>query len=156
MSNYLWDAQHQQANPSSVNIGFWANPQQFAKRIAGQNRFTKPTLEFIAGGTIHNLYTTGCNIPIFVAAHVTKDIVPIKKPHPKFEWHNYFDKDDVLGWPLEDLSSSYRTLVTDHKINVGQGVIGRLLKSWNPLSHNEYWRDSKVLDDLVVHLKLLL
>ena len=156
LSNYLWDAQHQQANPGSVDIGIWRNPQQFTQQIAGRNSLTADELRFLAGGSLRYFYTTGCNIPIFAAAHAGQQIIPIDKPRPDFEWHNYYDKDDVLGWPLQDLSNAYRLLVTDHRINAGQGFIGWLFKSWNPAAHGEYWGDDDVLDQLEDHLRALL
>jgi len=156
VSNYLWDAQHHQANPGSVDIGIWRDPQQFAQQITGGNSLTADELRFLAGGTLRYLYTTGCNIPIFVAAHAGPQIIPIDKPRADFEWHNFYDKDDVLGWPLEDLSPAYGNLVSDHRINAGQGFIGWLLKSWNPASHGEYWGDDDVLDGLQARLLALL
>jgi len=30
---------------------------------------------------------------------------------------NYYDKDDVLGWPLKQMSTSYESLVNDYHIN---------------------------------------
>ncbi|MFV1969355.1 MAG: hypothetical protein ACC628_28370 [Pirellulaceae bacterium] len=156
LSNYLWDAQKYQANPGSVDIGFWRDPHAFAQQIAGRNSFTADELRFLAGGTLRYLYTTGCNIPIFVAAHAVSQIIPIKKTRPDFEWHNFYDKDDVLGWPLEDLSPAYGNLVTDTRINAGQGIIGWLFKSWNPASHGEYWGDDDVLDGLEARLLALL
>ena len=156
LSNYLWDAQSAQTNPGSVDIGIWRDPQQFAQQIAGQNSLSAEELRFIAGGSLRYLYTTGCNIPIFVAAHATTQIVPIDKPRVDFEWHNYYDKDDVLGWPLEDLSTDYGNLVTDHRVNAAKGLFAWLFKSWNPTSHKEYWRDDDVLDNLQAHLAGLL
>lgn len=156
LSNYLWDAQqHQKKSP--VSYGIWRKPQSFAQEIgASTAHLSAAEINFLSGGTLRYLYTTGCNIPIFVAAHASTNIVPIKKPRHDFEWHNYYDKDDVLGWPLEELSKAYSVLVTDHRINAGQGFLGWLLKSWNPASHNEYWGDDDVLDDLEAHLRSLL
>ena len=155
LSNYIWDAQNHRANPGSVRVGMWRNVQKSAQDIAGKRRLSKSDVKLLSGAEIQRLYTTGCNIPIFVAAHGINEIIPIAKTRPDFEWHNYYDKDDVLGWPLEDLSAPYRALVTDHRINAAQGFIGWLLKSWNPTSHSEYWGDDEVLDDLTTHLKSL-
>ena len=60
----------------------------------------------------------------------------------------FYDKDDVLGWPLADLSARYANLVTDIEINAGGGFWGWLTSSWNPLSHNQYWQDSQFLQQL--------
>lgn len=156
LSNYLWDAQHHLSNPGSVNIGIWRDPQQFAQQIAGQSSLSADELRFIAGGSLRYLYTTGCNIPIFVAAHAGAQIIPIDKPRPDFEWHNYYDKDDVLGWPLEDLSSAYASIVVDHRINASSGFFSWVFKSWNPMSHKQYWGDNDVLDPLEAHVAALL
>ena len=155
LSNYLWDAQ-QRLNGSQVRSGIWANLQSHAQAIGASTALDESEIEFLAGRTIRYIYTTGCNIPIFLAAHAVQNIVPIEKTNSIFEWHNYYDKDDVLGWPLKLLSDGYSYLVTDHRINAGQGIVGWFLKSWNPLSHNEYWGDDEVLDSLEIHLKGLL
>ena len=57
------------------------------------------------------LVTTGCNIPIFVAAHKEMHLIPIAPPTQLFKWINFYDPDDVLGCPLQPLSNGYRALV---------------------------------------------
>ncbi len=47
---------------------------------------------------------------MFVAGHYESAIQAIDPDDDRFEWHNYHDKDDVLGWPLRVLSRSYRDL----------------------------------------------
>ncbi|MNE49356.1 hypothetical protein D3C80_1438690 [compost metagenome] len=91
---------------------------------------------------LQRLYTTGCNIPLFVAGHLRIEAI---KAHPDFKWFNFFDEDDVLGWPLRPLSPSYDRLVEDLAVNVGSGLVGTLVKSWNPLSHEGYWSDAAVV-----------
>jgi hypothetical protein len=150
ISNFLWDAQKYHANPqpNTVHAGFWRDPTMFASTVANKNNFTPDELKFLAGSSLRSLYTTGCNIPIFVAARARTEIEPIEKPNLQFEWHNFYDKDDVLGWPLAELSDKYKKLVVDHRINAGDGFFGWLIKSWNPLSHGQYWGDDEVLDPL--------
>ena len=66
---------------------------------------------------------------------------------------NFFDADDVLGYPLKPLSPSYGNAVSeDIEINVGG-----LFTSWNPISHTEYWTDNdftepvaRLIGDIVV------
>ena len=119
VSDYIWDRQH----------------GKDADRY-GQTAFTR--IESLAG-----LITFGSNIPLFVLDCDPVECItfpPATLPDelkPKARWLNFFDSNDVLGWPLKELSSSYRNMVTeDREISVG-GV----LTSWNPLSHNEYWTD---------------
>lgn len=143
VSNYIWDAKPGFLPPAGV----WAydlgdgvdegSPRDLFRRLRSLER----------------LYTTGCNIPIFVAGH--KRIVAISRPNNNFEWHNFYDEDDVLGWPLQPLSPSYRRLVNDIPVNAGGGVFGTVFKSWNPFSHGQYWTDGEVLRPLAAALEAL-
>ena len=157
LSNYLWDAQKHREE-KQVTVGIWRNPDKFASQISPDGNLTKEQKYFIEGASIRFLYTIGCNIPLFMAGHPKESIEAIDKRqmHPQFRWHNFYDKDDVLGWPLKDLSSSYERLVADHEVNAARGFLGWLFKSWNPLSHNQYWCDDKVLDHLQGNLDRLL
>lgn len=140
ISNYIWDAQQQVASD-----GIWSQPQDPAIP-AGSARDN-----FLRLKTVERFYTTGCNIPIFVAGHAT--IEPIVAPNANFQWINFFDQDDVLGWPLGPLSDSYGALVEDVSVNSGGGAIGTLLKSWNPASHTQYWKDSEVYSRIASELR---
>ena len=111
LSNYIWDMQKK--NPI-------VDP--------GDNGFERMR-------TIAGLITFGCNIPLFTFA--LKKIVPISLPKGA-TWLNFFDPDDVLGYPLKPLSPEYRRTVSrDVAINVGG-----IASSWNPLSHSQYWTDN--------------
>ncbi len=111
VSNYIWDIQKKNAIVEP-----------------GDNAFER--IRTLAG-----LITFGCNIPLFTFA--LKKIVPISLPK-KATWLNFFDPDDVLGYPLKPLSPEYRRVVSrDIAINVGG-----ISSSWNPLSHSEYWTDN--------------
>lgn len=135
-SNYLWDA----APGRKPANGVWSSPPALSKHEE----------KICRGRSIHRLYTTGCNIPIFVAGRPSKDIKAITKPNSKFRWENYYDEDDVLGWPLSELSNSYAKLVTDRKINAG------LFNGFTPMSHTRYWKDRDFLKPLASDLKRLL
>lgn len=121
MSNYIYDIQK---NDPVV--------------APGENDFEK----FM---TFAGFMTFGCNIPLFTFAY--NPIVPIKFPAPeivgtplgdKARWDNYYDPDDILGYPLKQISDSYDAVVdADIPINVGG-----LLTSWNPASHTKYWTDN--------------
>lgn len=153
-SNYFWDA-HQAAMGNPPRVGIWQDIGRVQAQITGGRPLTAEEISFLQGKSFRLFITTGCNIPIFVAAHAKEDIVPIR-PNEHFEWHNYYDQDDVLGWPLADMSVEYAEVVTDHAVNAGSGIIGWLLKSWNPLSHTQYWGDTEVLDPLEARLRSLL
>jgi len=145
ISNYIWDAQK-----SAANQGVWKNPST-----------TKGTLidSFLRLKQLKYFYTTGCNIPIFVAGFPEKKIKAISTSSKgyAFSWKNFYDEDDALGWPLKPLSTSYRTSVfRDYEVNANGTLLGNLTSSWNPLSHGGYWTDSDVLKPLAKDIRGLL
>jgi hypothetical protein len=118
MSNYIWDMQKGNVTRQGLSgfEKFWSH----------------------AG-----MITFGCNIPLFTFAY--KKIEPIEFPSPRLppkvkalaRWYNFYDPDDVLGYPLKPVSAGYARVVdADTAINVGG-----LLSSWNPASHGKYWTD---------------
>ncbi len=137
LSNYIWDAQH------PGRSGVWRNIADYLQVDAHEQAFLKLS-------SLYRLFTTGCNIPILVAGH--GDIQPLAPPNPDFRWFNFYDADDVLGWPLQPLSAAYENLVEDIPSNVGQGIQG-WLTSWNPLSHSNYWSDRGFLEALVIEIR---
>ena len=117
MSNYIWDA-HRAADMT-------ISPFERMYKVSG-------------------IVTFGCNIPFFTFAY--DNVVPIRFPHPtlpdylkvKARWLNFFDPDDVLGYPLKSINAAYANVVDeDNAINVGG-----IFTSWNPLSHGKYWTDN--------------
>lgn len=146
MSNYIYDAQKSQH--ARVTLGIWKDIQRFAFAISGRPQLTEDEIAFLRADTCTGWISTGCNIPIFVAAHKNMLIIPIRRPNERFRWLNIYDPDDVLGWPLQPLSQGYQDLVEDRVINAGRGLVDWILKSWNPLSHQMYWSDEDVLGPL--------
>jgi hypothetical protein len=56
------------------------------------------------------------------------------------QWLNFYDPDDILGYPMKSLDPKYaKTVTRDIAVNVGN-----LLRSWNPASHTEYWTDNNI------------
>jgi hypothetical protein len=117
-SNYTWDEQR-------------------------QNKYSSGTNPFERMETLASLVTFGSNIPLFTLA--LSDPKPIQFPPAQLpanlkaaaQWLNFFDPDDVLGYPLKPLSPSYGKAVSeDIKVDAGSW-----LTSWNPISHTEYWTD---------------
>lgn len=155
ISCYLWDAACA-SEGKKVNAGIWQNIRAYQAAISGDTPLTEDDITFLQGNALAGLITTGCNIPIFVAAHASEQIIPFSKPNPHFFWLNYYDKDDVLGWPLADLSSGYQQLVTDYTINAANGFFGWLAASWNPLSHNQYWQDKGIINALSQQINKLI
>jgi hypothetical protein len=107
--------------------------------------------------TVSGIITFGCNIPVFVFSYPEEDVNPIDFPgsrlpadkHFKTWWYNFYDKQDILGYPLADTSTAYATLAKAKKLRDVPINAGGLLNAWNPLSHNAYWRDSDVTDPII-------
>lgn len=143
MSNFIWDAQQH-----NVSAGV------FRKDVAAPVGARAAEDRFLRLKTMRYFFTSGCNIPIFVAGIARDDIRPVLVDARgwQFRWHNYYDPDDVLGWPLKPLCPAYREAVAvDEAISVGGPI-----SSWTPLSHTEYWDDDDFLDPLEAALQSLL
>jgi hypothetical protein len=159
MSNYVWDAQLHARNMSDRidSRSIWS---------ASKYASTGDALldEFLHLKSLKTWVTTGCNIPIFVSGFKDVRAVDNQNYDYDFDWVNYFDYDDVLGWPLRPLNvlfkankigahgRSYADVVTDIQVNANDGILGAITSSWNPLAHTQYWGDNTVLKELVSKL----
>ena len=140
MSNYIYDAQQENKNGTGA-----ATPIQRMETVA----------KFI---------TFGCNIPVFVFAYPESDVRPIAYPGSKLPtrlkmkpwWYNYFDRDDVLGFPLRDVSPRYAAMANDNRLADVEINAGSILTSWNPLSHNAYWTDEDFYRPVALKLSALM
>lgn len=132
ISNYLWDA----------GKGRFIFSDEYTDGMDADE------LRFLKLSSLRNLVTTGCNIPLFISGISPRKT--FRKPHPDFRWDNYYDPDDVLGWPLRQLGNSF-SMVNDHDVNVGGGMT-----SWNPFSHSYYWSDRDIHKAVARILKALL
>ena len=100
------------------------------------------------GETFTGFYTMGgplalwslCYPDLGKAIRVPSPQLAQHHPNVEGEWSNFYDKDDVIGYPIKNLNPSYEAAVTcDLPVNVG-GLLGH----WNPMSHNGYWTDNDV------------
>jgi hypothetical protein len=145
MSNYIWDAQQ-----SRAYAGIWSTPlDDGVPDDSPRDRFRRTR-------SLRLLMTTGCNIPVFVAGHGAIEPIDRSKLAAGFRWINQFDPDDVLGWPLAQLSAAYAALVEDHTVNAsGDTLLGRV-KALTPYSHTQYWSTASVLDRIADEMKEVL
>jgi hypothetical protein len=84
------------------------------------------------------LATCGCNLPLFFSGFPESEIIAFEKRNSQFIWENFYDKNDVLGWPLNQLSSSFNSLVNDYEINTGM-YIGSHVKYWGDNSFTKHF-----------------
>ncbi|MEO0817403.1 MAG: hypothetical protein AAFX86_08850 [Pseudomonadota bacterium] len=123
-----------------------------------------PPSNFQGFRTLAGFITFGCNIPLFTFSYDQNDIKPISFPgtnlpvEKRFKpwWLNFYDKDDVLGYPLKDIGEHYEAMVDSGDIKDTSIDAGGLFTSWNPASHNAYWRDEDFYRPVAKFLKKLL
>lgn len=138
-SNYFYDLQHPERSLIARNV----------KRRIGNTPLER-------GKTFALFYTLGSPIAIWSLRYDNFG-VPIAVPSPelskyypnlKGEWVNFYDEDDVIGYPLKTLNAAYRKVIkADRQINAGG-----LLSSWNPASHLGYWTDNDVTKPIAEEL----
>jgi hypothetical protein len=138
-SNYFYDLQHPERSLIARNV---------------KKRIGNTPLE--RGKTFALFYTLGSPIAIWSLRYDNFG-VPIAVPSPelskyypnlKGEWVNFYDEDDVIGYPLKTLNEAYRKAIkADRQINAGG-----LLSSWNPASHLGYWTDNDVTKPIAQEL----
>lgn len=154
MSSYLWDSQLYLRNKGGGNFTIDSRSIWGSTHSA---RYTTNHDDYLCLTSLKTWFTTGCNIPIFVSGFKDVRAVHNRQHGYDFVWFNYFDYDDVLGYPLAPLSAlfnphstghgqSYEEAVIDIQVNANDGIVGGILSSWNPMSHTQYWSDDTVLD----------
>ncbi len=123
-SNYFYDLQTAHRRPLSGKV----------RSVVGR---TPSPLE--AGKTFARLFTMGSPIAIWSLRYGNFG-KPVRLTYRDKEWLNFFDEDDIIGYPLRTVNTLYKKSVTrDVPVNVGN-----LLTSWNPASHMGYWTDNDV------------
>lgn len=103
---------------------------------------------FVNMRSLSGIITFGSNLPLFTLA--LPKIEPIAFPPvglsaslaEKARWLNFFDPDDVLGYPLEPFYGNLGGKLIDRTINADG-----LFTSWSPMSHTEYWDDDGVISE---------
>jgi hypothetical protein len=138
-SSYIWDIQSKNERAAQVNTPF-----EQMQTLAG----------FVTFGNNMPLFTLVYDkiLPINFPGAAVTDCFPAETPSTDIkaacQWLNFYDPDDILGYPLKTLSVEYgETITKDIPINVGG-----ILSSWNPGSHNGYWTD----DDMLYPVSLML
>jgi hypothetical protein len=84
------------------------------------------------------LITTGCNLPFYESGSPTSE-QRFFRTSRDFQWINFYDRDDLLGWPLRPLGGRFKELVQDEERN----DIGSTLTS-----HFGYWRNDELNADI--------
>lgn len=140
-SDYVWDHQRQ-----SGRLKRSPGPAVSPNRASPLERCQ--TLAF--------MYTLGCPIPLWSLRY--EDFgEPIDFPAPALtdhhpglspEWINFYDRDDIVAYPLRGLSPKYAAAVReDRAVSVGPPLVRK-----SPLAHPWYWNDSSVMGPIAATL----
>lgn len=118
MSNYIREIQLTNSQLSNFET---------MKTLAGYITFGNPMAMYSLQAA-HSELGKPCNI---VGELLNDDL---KK---RARWYNFYDKDDIIAYPLKGLSDEFNSYVHgDFEINVGSAAT-----SWNPACHTGYWED---------------
>lgn len=123
-SNYFYDLQKKQQNIGNLT-----------RRYMDDTPLEK-------GETLSLFYSMGSPLALWslrfnnFGEPISVPAPSIQKYYPNIdgEWLNFYDKDDILAYPLKGLNHNYQNAVTkDVAVNAGG-----FLTSWNPFSHIKY------------------
>lgn len=113
-----------------------------------------------AGQTLTWFYTLGSPIALWMVRHPGLD-KPIRIParesddvalRSSAQWVNFYDPDDIIAYPLRDLSEEYAKAVNeDRPVRVGPAPL-----SATPVSHVAYWNDRSVMRPIAQRLATML
>ena len=123
MSNYIYDLQIEQARLGGLVPGL--TPFEQFHTFAGLITFGSPLAIYAdqPGDFNRAIRVHG---PGLTAAQ-----------NAVIKWLNFYDKDDIIAYPLKGINAAYAQAVSDDiEINVGSAAT-----SWNPGCHNGYWED---------------
>ncbi|WP_372663235.1 chemotaxis protein [Cohnella sp.] len=134
-SNYLYDLQNDKSPPCIQGI------------------IDKGNTPLERGETFTHLYTMGSPIALWTLR--CNDFgEPISVPAPNLrgqeigEWVNFYDKDDVIAYPIKNLSEKYAEVVKEDIEVRNPGLL-----SGTPLgSHGGYYRSDEVIERIVQSL----
>jgi len=169
ISNYLWDAQAD----IEARFGDDESRMDLAAHVPTECIWNEPSRRLERGVLTENdaqvrlqklryFLTTGCNIPLFVSGLPRIQGVYRNRFGYNFKWDNYYNRNDILGWPLRPLGeffdknergASYADLVSN---DVAFRLRGRWwfpFINWTPLTHNYYWESKQIIAALTKALE---
>ncbi|MEP1740273.1 MAG: hypothetical protein ABJI92_08605 [Kangiellaceae bacterium] len=97
----------------------------------------KTLVGYITFGNPQGMYTLeGLDSELGHSCKITGEALPADLAK-RSRWYNFYDKDDIVAYPLKGLSEEFDKHVDgDFEINVGSAAT-----SWNPACHTGYWED---------------
>lgn len=124
----------------------------------GHRLVIDPTSPLERGELLTMFYTLGTTLPLWSMRYRDFDkpievpALELKQYHEQLlgEWVNFYDRDDILAYPLKSINEAYdRTVRQDIQVNVGNW-----LTSWNPWSHSGYFDSPSILAYIASNLAI--
>ena len=145
ISNYIWDIRKHKMDSNS-GIGIWRH-EQLDETVSPEKR------RFLQLETLEYFFTTGNNMALFLSG--LKKIKPIESPNPKgFIWINYWDQNDVMGWPLKHLRIKGHDPEAPYAEIVNEEV--DVLHMEGAITHFKYWEQPLFIDRLAIAIAEIL
>lgn len=143
LNNYIWDAQMYDVAPERVSRGIWKK-LPFNLNIP-TFQINKTNKDFFQFKTLRGLFTIGCNLPILIAGKPAIQAIYTKDVGYSIAWKNFYDQNDILGWPLkplggsysqDELGRSYTDSLEDFQVKTTQSLLPDIPLTW--ISHLNY------------------
>lgn len=104
------------------------------------------------GLSLQRFITFGCNIPLFSFGQNTSQLQGINSLGDAIQkspwWLNYYDRDDVLGYPLAQTNDAFKQLEHTGKLQDIPVNAGNIFTRWNTLSHMAYWSNNAIANQI--------
>ncbi len=127
-----------------------------------QTRSPNIHTNFERAQTLKRFITFGCNIPLFLLGQAPDTITAISHPsglQPDMLlpwWLNFYDRDDVLGYPLIPTGNGFEILGDTGQLRDIEINAGNLFTRWNTLSHMAYWTNHALVEYIAADIAHLL
>jgi hypothetical protein len=124
--NYIHDSQKTAEEKKKIDWDFKAETKNLAGLVMCGSPFALWTLRKEGFGKAIR----------FPGDHIKGDLKEVSR------WLNFYDKDDVLGFPVKNINDSYKNIeqLSDIQVEVDDPVLG-----WSPMSHEDYFQTIKVI-----------
>jgi hypothetical protein len=140
-SNFLYDLQHPAIISEQVRDQMHDSPLEKGETLVKLFTLGSPL-------ALWSLRYSDFGVPIDVPVSALDTHHPTLREAIDCGWVNYYDKDDVIAFPIKTLNEAYEQAVSaDYEVNVGN-----FMASWNPLSHLYYWTDDDVMTPIATYL----
>lgn len=125
------------------------------QKMIADKKFDASITPLEAGKTLGLLYMMGSPLALWSLRYDNYQAIdfPGQKvttlyPNIKPKWLSFYDKDDILAFPIRSLSAGHQDLYQQGLLQDKAVNVGGFFSSWNPLSHLEYWTNDLIIQTI--------